>query len=67
MKALSWRAAGTVDTTFISFIVTGHIRWALTIGLVELFTKLTLYYLHERVWERISFGREKAISEDFQI
>jgi uncharacterized membrane protein len=65
-KAVSWRAAGTLDTIVVSFFVTGRIRLALSIGGIELFTKLCLYYLHERVWNRIRFGRVKA-REDYEI
>lgn len=66
VKAVSWRATGTVDTVVISYLITGQLRWALSIGFVELFTKVGLYYLHERVWDRISFGR-KPVAGDFQI
>ena len=62
-KALSWRMTGTLDTVVISFFVTGHIRWALSIGLVELFTKIILYYVHERIWDRISVGRIAPAAE----
>lgn len=41
----------------ISFLITGKIKWALTISGVELFTKIALYYGHERVWEKIPLGR----------
>jgi uncharacterized membrane protein len=67
VKAISWRATGTVDTIVISFLITGHLRWALSIGFVELFTKVTLYYLHERAWNRISFGRVRPGPRDYQI
>lgn len=56
-KAVSWRITGTVDTIVISFILTGELRLALSIGMVELFTKVGLYYVHERIWNRIAFGR----------
>lgn len=65
-KAISWRATGTVDTIVISFLVTGKIKMALSIGFVELFTKIVLYYAHERVWNRISFGRGKP-QRDYEI
>lgn len=63
-KAVSWRITGTVDTIVISWIITGHIKMALSIGVIEVFTKMTLYYLHERVWNRIKAGRYVA---DYQI
>ena len=63
VKALSWRATGTVDTIVVSFLVSGRIRLALTIGGVELFTKVGLYYLHERLWNNIPFGRIASKTE----
>jgi len=66
LKAISWRVTGTVDTIVVSFIVTGKIKLALSIGFVELFTKIGLYYVHERVWNRIAFGREKS-GKDYEI
>ena len=66
VKAPSWRATGTLDTIVVSYFVTGQIKLALSIGLVELFTKIGLYYVHERAWNRISFGRTKS-DRDYQI
>ncbi|MBN9254009.1 MULTISPECIES: DUF2061 domain-containing protein [unclassified Mesorhizobium] len=59
-KALSWRMTGTVDTMVISMIVTGSIKLAATIGLTEVVTKSVLYYLHERAWLRIPYGRKAS-------
>lgn len=56
-KGVSWRTLGTADTILLSFLVTGSIKASLTIGLTEVFTKIALYYLHERIWDRIPFGR----------
>lgn len=56
IKAVSWRITGTLDTILISYLVTGRVKWALSIGAVELFTKIGLYYVHERLWSRVSFG-----------
>jgi uncharacterized membrane protein len=66
LKAISWRATGTVDTMVISFLVTGQAKLALSIGVFELFTKTCLYYLHERAWNKISFGRLKS-KDDYEI
>jgi len=57
VKAVSWRLTGSMDTMIISFLITGRIKWALSISGVELFTKVFLYYVHERVWNRIPIGR----------
>jgi uncharacterized membrane protein len=64
-KAVSWRVAGTVDTIIISFLVTGRVKLALSIGFIELFTKVCLYYLHERVWNSIRLGKKNI--EDYDI
>ncbi|OGX12430.1 MAG: hypothetical protein A2351_05260 [Omnitrophica bacterium RIFOXYB12_FULL_50_7] len=63
-KAASWRVTGTVDTIVISWIITGHFKMALSIGAVEVFTKMFLYYLHERIWNRVKAGR---VVGDYQI
>ena len=65
VKAISWRVTGTIDTIVVSFLVTGKITLALSIGFVELFTKIGLYYAHERIWNRISFGRDDR--KDYEI
>ena len=67
-KAVSWRMTGSVDTLLITFLVTGQIRWALTVSGVEVFTKIMLYYVHERVWEKIPLGRVREAKKDnFEI
>ena len=43
VKALSWRVTGTLDTMVISYLITSQMKWALTIGLVEVFTKIGLF------------------------
>ena len=56
-KAMSWRVAGSIDTIVLAFLFTGDLRLASTIGLAEIVTKTVLYYIHERIWHRIPFGR----------
>lgn len=56
IKGISWRVFGTIDTMLIAFFVTGNYSKALSIGFTEVFTKVGLYYLHERVWQKIKIG-----------
>lgn len=56
-KALSWRLLGTIDTICLSWLVTGKVGVAFSIGGLELFTKMFLYYMHERIWNNITIGR----------
>ncbi|PDQ21577.1 hypothetical protein CN311_07905 [Mesorhizobium sanjuanii] len=60
-KALSWRVTGTIDTIIISLVVTGSIKLAAAIGLTEVVTKSLLYYLHERAWLKIPYGRKTPV------
>ncbi|MEQ8422804.1 MAG: DUF2061 domain-containing protein [Arenibacter algicola] len=56
-KSISWRIIGTLDTILISWIVTGTLSVAFSIGVVELFTKMLLYFFHERIWNKINWGK----------
>lgn len=56
-KALTWRLFASLDTMLLAFIITGDITVAVSIGGVEVFTKLILYYGHERAWSRVRWGR----------
>ncbi len=56
VKSVSWRLTGSVDTMIISYLITVKLTWALAISGVELFTKVFLYYVHERVWNKIPLG-----------
>ena len=57
LKTISWRVIGTLDTILISWIITGHITLALSIGSIELVTKMVLYFFHERIWNKIKWGK----------
>ena len=57
VKSLSWRTVGTLDTILISWIVTGELTLAYSIGSIELATKMVLYFFHERVWNKIKWGK----------
>ena len=51
IKGVSWRIVGTLDTILLSYLVTGKADEALKIGITEVFSKIVLYWLHERVWQ----------------
>jgi len=57
VKSVSWRVIGTLDTILISWIITGKLTLAFSIGAVELFTKMILYFFHERLWNKINWGK----------
>jgi uncharacterized membrane protein len=57
LKAVSWRTLGTLDTFAISWLLTGRVEIAGSIAGLEVITKVAWYYLHERVWAAIDWGR----------
>ncbi len=56
-KAVSWRVIGSLDTFILSLLVTGNGKYAVSIATVEAVTKIALYYVHERVWRKVKWGR----------
>tara|TARA_R110000803_G_scaffold23715_3_gene57925 strand:- start:1806 stop:2012 length:207 start_codon:yes stop_codon:yes gene_type:complete len=59
-KTISWRIIGTLDTIILSGLITGSWTTGLTIGGVEVITKMVLYFFHERAWYKLSkFGLDK--------
>lgn len=56
-KAVSWRVTGTIDTFFISWLITGHSLIASGIALTEIMTKIFLFWAHERVWNKVKWGQ----------
>ena len=59
-KAVSWRVVGSTDTFILSMIVTGNAKYAVSIASVEALTKIALYYVHERGWRKVRWGRLEA-------
>lgn len=64
-KALSWRILATLITTSIAYALTGKGEFAATIGLADTLFKFFVYFGHERLWNRIPFGREEKQPEYF--
>lgn len=60
MKTITWRLLGTIDTIVISWLIVGDPFIGLTIGLVEIITKMVLYFLHERLWYKSYYGVKKT-------
>ena len=58
VKSISWRIIGTLDTILIAWFIIGEVGMALTIGSIEFFTKMILYFFHERAWNIIKWGKK---------
>jgi uncharacterized membrane protein len=53
-KTVSWRLIGTMDTLILSWIISGNLNVGIKIGILELVTKMILYYFHEKIWFKSS-------------
>jgi len=59
-KAVTWRGTASIDTFLLGWLITGQAAWAGTIASIEILTKIVIYYVHERIWERVAWGRPKG-------
>ena len=57
LKTITWRIIGSIDTMVITYFITGNWKFGLAVGGIEVVSKMILYYLHERVWQRIKWGK----------
>ncbi|KPK44447.1 MAG: hypothetical protein AMJ65_03075 [Phycisphaerae bacterium SG8_4] len=64
-KAITWRAGGTIVTFAVAWILTGSVELAAQIGVLDTAVKIGAFYAHERMWNRLSFGKQKQ--PEYQI
>ncbi len=66
IKAVTWRIIATSVTTLVIYLFTREVVLAMGVGFVDAAIKIFAYYSHERLWERIGWGRKK-VREDYII
>lgn len=57
-KTISWRITGSTATFAISYVILGDFAVSSTIAAIQLTFNTVLYFLHERVWNWINWGRK---------
>lgn len=57
IKTISWRVTGSTATFAISYAVLGDFAVSSTIAIIQLTFNTLLYFAHERVWDKIDWGR----------
>jgi uncharacterized membrane protein len=78
VKSIVWRIIGIVLLGGIAYAITGSWKEMTIITVLFHAIRVVLYYCHERIWERVSWGRlrhplselpvkEKPTPEDFEI
>ncbi len=68
IKSISWRFVGSLDTFLLTLLYTGKLKYAVSIASAEAITKILLYYVHERAWRKVRWGRleEKDVAVPVQ-
>lgn len=66
VKALTWRLLGTAGTCLVAWWVSGSLRIGLGISAVDSAIKVLGYYVHERVWHRVTWGLADPAEADGQ-
>jgi uncharacterized membrane protein len=64
LKTLSWRTSALFITACVTYSVTGGWKAALALGTTDTLVKLLLFYLHERAWNVVPFGRQSLASNE---
>jgi adenylylsulfate kinase len=59
VKALSWRVFALAITTGVSYALSESVAVAVSIGMVDSAIKIGAYYMHERAWMSVRFGRKQ--------
>ena len=58
-KAVSYRVLGSSGTALVVFLLSGNMKISLGAGALDMLVKIALYFLHERIWNFIPYGRPK--------
>jgi len=58
-KAISYRALGSMATAFLFFVLSRDVTLSLGAGGLDVLLKTGLYFLHERLWNHVTFGRQR--------
>lgn len=58
-KTISWRFLATMTTMSLVYIFIGDLSVAISVGGIEVVLKMLVYFVHERVWDEIKFGRKE--------
>ena len=57
-KAFSWRITASSTTFIITYLITGKVKSAISVGIFDFVIKMALNYGHERMWIKITFGKK---------
>ena len=59
VKGISWRVVATTTTILIVYFFFDRLDLAIMAGMIETVLKVGLYWLHERAWFKVRWGKEQ--------
>jgi uncharacterized membrane protein len=57
-KTITYRILIVVSTFIVTYLLTGHLKLSLTITIGANIINTVLYFIHERVWNQIGWGKK---------
>jgi adenylylsulfate kinase len=63
VKAVSYRILGSSTTALIFYVLTGKGSLSIGAGALDMVLKIGVYFIHERIWNHINFGRSTKAPE----
>ena len=59
LKSITYRIICTIETFIIAWVFTGRVWIASDIALPLVIIKIISFFVHERIWDHIRYGREE--------
>ena len=66
-KAVSYRLLGSAVTGLIMFVLTNRPGLSIMGSAMDMVLKIGAYFIHERLWNYINFGREPEKAPEYEI
>jgi CBS domain-containing protein len=67
LKTLSWRFISTVSTMLSFYLLTRRLDFTVGVGFLDIFLRTPLYFFHERVWNRSTFGKTLSVNAETAV
>jgi uncharacterized membrane protein len=59
VKTITYRFLIVASTFIVTYLLTGHLELSLTITIGANVINTLLYFIHERIWNQIAWGKRK--------
>ena len=59
-KAITWQVLGLATTGALAWLHTGSVQDAITFALSTAAIGMTFFVVHERMWDRVTWGRSRS-------